>query len=328
LNQREYCEAHGIPLKAFGNWRAKFKAEQQPPVRKLLYRRRGLSHSLSHMSYGGAEPIVPPARGGHQRKFSEADKRRILEEAVQPGASLSEVARRYGIAARVLFRWKQYLTQVVPLFVAVAHLADTPLGKSPAPRAVRDVELAALEHVRPVEPGKQFRLQEPHTAAGNARVEREARRHLAAIGEFGEHDFAIGDGERAGPVAVIGFRQRLALHCGEQIGDHDGRLFAHGRCGLGARMLMIKAVGSSLLAVGSFGLATATNYSLSGLVDWRVASEFIAGGSVGGLVGMMLVNRLSHGKDTLTRIFAVLIFVVAAYVLYRSGHTLLTASVI
>ena len=27
LNQREYCEAHGIPLKAFGNWRAKFKAE-------------------------------------------------------------------------------------------------------------------------------------------------------------------------------------------------------------------------------------------------------------------------------------------------------------
>jgi hypothetical protein len=41
LNQREYCEAHGIPLKGFGNWRAKFKAEPQPPVRKLLYRRRG-----------------------------------------------------------------------------------------------------------------------------------------------------------------------------------------------------------------------------------------------------------------------------------------------
>ena len=32
LNQREYCEAHGIPLKAFGNWRAKFKAEPQLPV--------------------------------------------------------------------------------------------------------------------------------------------------------------------------------------------------------------------------------------------------------------------------------------------------------
>jgi len=48
LNQREYCEAQGIPLKAFGNWRAKFKAEPEPPLRKLLYRRGGLSHTLSH----------------------------------------------------------------------------------------------------------------------------------------------------------------------------------------------------------------------------------------------------------------------------------------
>jgi len=32
LNQREYCEAPGIPLKAFGNWRAKFKAEPRGPV--------------------------------------------------------------------------------------------------------------------------------------------------------------------------------------------------------------------------------------------------------------------------------------------------------
>jgi hypothetical protein len=34
LNQREYCEACGVPLKAFGNWRAKFNAEPQPPARK------------------------------------------------------------------------------------------------------------------------------------------------------------------------------------------------------------------------------------------------------------------------------------------------------
>jgi transposase-like protein len=54
-------------------------------------------------------PIVPPAREGHRRQFSEADKRRIVEEAARPGASLSEVARGYGMAARVLFRWKQEL---------------------------------------------------------------------------------------------------------------------------------------------------------------------------------------------------------------------------
>ena len=131
LNQREYCEAHGIPLKAFGNWRARFKAEPQPPVRKLLYRRRGLSHtlshsvshSLSHMTYDLPGPIVPPAREGHRRTFSEVDKRRIVEETGRPGASLSEVARSYGIAARVLFRWQQDLTRVAPLFVAV-EIAD------------------------------------------------------------------------------------------------------------------------------------------------------------------------------------------------------------
>lgn len=83
LNQRQYCEAHGSPLKAFGNWRARFKAEPQPPVGKLLYRRHGLSHtpshsvsqSLSHMTNGSSMsgPIVPPAREGYRRQFSEGD---------------------------------------------------------------------------------------------------------------------------------------------------------------------------------------------------------------------------------------------------------------
>jgi transposase-like protein len=134
LNQREYCESQGIPLKAFGNWRAKFKAEPQSPARRLLYRRGGLSHtpsqslghSPSHMTCGSPEarPIVPPAREGHRRRFSEVDKRQIVAEAVQPSASLSEVARRYGIAARVLFRWKQELTATPgPVFVPV-HITD------------------------------------------------------------------------------------------------------------------------------------------------------------------------------------------------------------
>lgn len=139
LNQREYCEAEGIPLKAFGNWRAKFKAEPQPPEPKLLYRRgrlshrlsHTLSHSLSHMTNESlSRPIVPLACEGRRRKFSEADKRRIVEEAVRPGASLSAVARRYGIAARVLFRWKQEL--VPPVFVAVQITdAASPSGKAP-----------------------------------------------------------------------------------------------------------------------------------------------------------------------------------------------------
>jgi hypothetical protein len=86
LNQRQYCESQGIPLKAFGNWRAKLKAEPQLPERKLLYRRRSLSQMMR----------------------------------CDPVRALSEVARHYGIAARVLFRWKQELTPpAAPMFVAV-----------------------------------------------------------------------------------------------------------------------------------------------------------------------------------------------------------------
>jgi hypothetical protein len=48
LNQREYGESQGLPLKAFGIWRAKFKTEPQPAARKLLYRRGRASHSLGH----------------------------------------------------------------------------------------------------------------------------------------------------------------------------------------------------------------------------------------------------------------------------------------
>lgn len=88
---------------------------------------------------------------------------------------------------------------------------------------------------------------------------------------------------------------------------------------LATGMPMINAVGSSLLAVGSFGLTTALNYAVSGLVDWTIALEFIAGGIFGGILGMILANRLSAGRNTLNQIFSALIFMVAAYVLYRSG---------
>ena len=131
LNQRHYCEAERIPLKAFGNWRATFKAEPQAAERKLLYRRRGLSPPLSPqfspplsppLSPGtypssSAGPIVPRPREGHRRQFSEADKRQILDQAGQDGASAGEIARRYGIDGRVLRRWKQELA--APTFVTV-----------------------------------------------------------------------------------------------------------------------------------------------------------------------------------------------------------------
>jgi uncharacterized protein len=81
---------------------------------------------------------------------------------------------------------------------------------------------------------------------------------------------------------------------------------------------MINAIGSSLVAVTAFGLTTAANYALDGLVDWPLAFVFIAGGVAGGFLGARLAGRLSATRGRLTTIFAGLIFVVAAYMLWKS----------
>ncbi|HEY1413368.1 MAG TPA: sulfite exporter TauE/SafE family protein [Rhodopila sp.] len=89
---------------------------------------------------------------------------------------------------------------------------------------------------------------------------------------------------------------------------------------LATGMPMINAIGTSLFAVGAFGLATALNYAASGFVDWLVAAEFIGGGLIGGYLGLKAACHLSAQKSTLNRMFAALVFVVAFYIIWRSTH--------
>ena len=88
---------------------------------------------------------------------------------------------------------------------------------------------------------------------------------------------------------------------------------------LGSGMATINAVGSSLISVGTFGLATAISYAWAGFIDWRVAAFFIGGGILGGLSGVVLSGRLAGERALLARIFAGGVFVVAAFVLWRSA---------
>ena len=69
---------------------------------------------------------------------------------------------------------------------------------------------------------------------------------------------------------------------------------------LGSGMPILNAVGSSLFSVGAFGLTTAINYAVSGLVDWAIALEFIVGGALGGLLGTRTAVKLSAHKRALT----------------------------
>ena len=87
---------------------------------------------------------------------------------------------------------------------------------------------------------------------------------------------------------------------------------------LATGMPTIAAIGSSLVAVGVFGMTTAVNYAVSGLVVWPIALLFIAGGIAGGWFGARLAKHLAAQRQTLTRVLGCVLVVVAAYMLYRS----------
>ena len=84
-------------------------------------------------------------------------------------------------------------------------------------------------------------------------------------------------------------------------------------------MPILSAIGSSLVSVTAFGLATAINYAFSGFVAWVIAAEFILGGWLGGALGRQLAKRLSLRCGVLNRIFAIIIALVAAYMLCRNS---------
>jgi len=65
-----------------------------------------------------------------RRRWSQDDKTRIVEETLVPGAKVTEVARRNGVAASVLFTWRRQartVAKVGPCFtpVQITGVADT-----------------------------------------------------------------------------------------------------------------------------------------------------------------------------------------------------------
>ncbi len=79
---------------------------------------------------------------------------------------------------------------------------------------------------------------------------------------------------------------------------------------------ILDAIGTSLLPVSAFGLATAARYAAETQVDWAVSGLFMAGGLGGGMVGTRLAGRLPLGA--LAKLFAAILVAVAVYVILRN----------
>lgn len=87
---------------------------------------------------------------------------------------------------------------------------------------------------------------------------------------------------------------------------------------LATGMPIMNAVSSSLVAVTAFGLTTAASYAWSGLISWRLAALFVAGGIAGGLIGTRFARLLSARRGALNMVFAGVIIAVALYMLARN----------
>lgn len=83
-------------------------------------------------------------------------------------------------------------------------------------------------------------------------------------------------------------------------------------------MPILRAIGTSLVAVAAFGLTTALNYARLGYVLWGLAGVFIVGGIIGSATGTRASQVLAAEKGRLNRLFAVFVLVVAIYMLFKS----------
>lgn len=84
------------------------------------------------------------------------------------------------------------------------------------------------------------------------------------------------------------------------------------------------AIGTSLVSVAAFGAATAANYALSDMVDWRIATFFVAGGIAGGMVGAIVGQQLGKKKSALAIVFAGFVVATGIYIVTK-GMTNLSA---
>lgn len=87
-------------------------------------------------------------------------------------------------------------------------------------------------------------------------------------------------------------------------------------------MPLVYAIGTSLLSVAVFGLATAVNYAASGLVDWGVTVAFLAGGVLGGLLGTRLTRVLASRGHALSRAFAIIVAGVGVFLIVKARSSM------
>lgn len=114
LNQSAYCRTNGLHRKSFGRWLRWFREEAAAAERKLRHRqwqrdRPSASPSANPRTMSSDRPLLGVPQVNRRRQFPDLLKRQIVEETLLPGATVSAVARLYGVTPPCVFRWRKLL---------------------------------------------------------------------------------------------------------------------------------------------------------------------------------------------------------------------------
>ncbi|MFC0389634.1 IS66-like element accessory protein TnpA [Muricoccus vinaceus] len=121
------------------------------------------------------EVIEVVTRGEGRRSWSADQKRRIVVEAMQPGARPTEVIRRWGLTSSLFYTWRRQVMSgelgavpmPLPAFAQVAMAEDVPMPPLSAPEPPAQAP-ARMEVVLPC--GTVLRLDEDVGADALRRV--------------------------------------------------------------------------------------------------------------------------------------------------------------
>ena len=105
-----------------------------------------MSDGLEKLGSGQARPVSP------RRRWSEAEKRRIVAESYQPGVSVSVVARRNDVNANLVFNWRRRFREqggFVPVVVEPDRMLPPPKEAGTVdPRSAGRMEIALADGSR------------------------------------------------------------------------------------------------------------------------------------------------------------------------------------
>ena len=167
MGHPEYAAALGLSPHALRIWRDRLEQSgNEMDWRSLLHPSARAQLSSAANCARRIYRLTPQAADGrsNQRRFSDEQKRAIVQETEKPGANVAQVCRRHGVATSMVFRWRVDFglsARKAPQLRTVA-LADVAANEPSALAVLRDSGKRSTGRLPEKGPTRTFRSDRRH----------------------------------------------------------------------------------------------------------------------------------------------------------------------